>query len=162
MNSAMTYAFTTSDSAGTRQVGRRLSRFLSGGETIELISDLGGGKTTFVQGLMAGLSYAGPVTSPTFTLSNVYEVPSGGQVHHYDLYRLGEAGVLAEELAEDIGQPDIITIVEWPSLAGDLLPKDRLTITFEVTADTARRLVFSANGPRSAHLIKELKSDSRA
>jgi tRNA threonylcarbamoyladenosine biosynthesis protein TsaE len=125
---------------------------------IELISDLGGGKTTFVQGLAAALGYAGPVTSPTFTLSNIYELTNGRQLHHYDLYRLGEGGVVADELAEDIAQGGIITIVEWPGIARDVLPKDRLTISFEPTSDTGRQLTFTAGGPKSAAILKELKA----
>ncbi len=129
---------------------------MKGGEVIELISDLGGGKTTFVQGLAAGLGYEGAVTSPTFTLGNVYRIGSNLQIHHYDLYRLGEGGVLADEIAEDIGDPSIITIIEWASVAEAQLPPDRLRINFEVTADTQRQLSFSSGGPVSGAIIKEL------
>jgi tRNA threonylcarbamoyladenosine biosynthesis protein TsaE len=129
---------------------------LSGGEVIELSSDLGGGKTTFVQGLATALGYTGPVTSPTFTLSNIYQLPDHRELHHYDLYRLGEGGILADELAEDIGDPGIITVVEWAGVAESRLPTDRLIVKFDVTADTGRRLTFSAGGPKSQNLIKGL------
>jgi len=129
---------------------------LSGGETVELASDLGGGKTTFVQGLVAALGYTGAVTSPTFTLSNVYELSDGRQLHHYDLYRLNEGGILAEELAEDLGDPKIITVIEWAGVAESKLPADRLTIKFDVTGDTDRQLIFSAGGPKSERIIKGL------
>jgi len=123
---------------------------------IELISDLGGGKTTFVQGLARGLGYHGAVTSPTFTLSNVYQLGRDLKVHHYDLYRLGEGGVLAHEIAEDIGDDGIITIIEWAGVAEAQLPSDRLRVSFEGTGDTERSLTFSAGGPVSQTLIKEL------
>jgi tRNA threonylcarbamoyladenosine biosynthesis protein TsaE len=158
MNSAMTYETTTTNSEDTQRVASRLSRCLSGGELIELVSDLGGGKTTFVQGLAAGLGYAGAVTSPTFTLSNIYQLPSGLELHHYDLYRLSEGGVLEDELLEDLKDSKIITIIEWPGLADDQLPADRLAISIEVIGDTDRRLVFSAGGAVSERIIKELSA----
>ena len=123
---------------------------------IELISDLGGGKTTFVQGIAKGLGYNGAVTSPTFTLSNVYQLGRDLEVHHYDLYRLAEGGVLADEIAEDIGDDGIITIIEWAGVAEAQLPSDRLRVSFEVTGDTERSLTFSAGGPVSRALIQGL------
>jgi tRNA threonylcarbamoyladenosine biosynthesis protein TsaE len=152
----MTYETTTTDSEGTQAAAQRLSRLLSGGETIELVSDLGGGKTTFVQGLAAALGYKGAVTSPTFTLSNIYELPDKRELHHYDLYRLGVGGVLADVLAEDVGDPHVITIIEWAGVARDQLPADCLRIEFEVTSDTGRRLIFTASGPVSEAIVKGL------
>lgn len=139
-------------------VAQRLSKLLRGGEVIELASDLGGGKTTLVQGLARGLGYSSAVTSPTFTLSNIYILPGGNELHHYDLYRLSVSGVIAHEIGEDMGSPTIITVIEWAGLLQDLLPIDRLRINFEVTGDTARRLVFSSGGPVSAALIQGLKA----
>lgn len=125
---------------------------------IELVSDLGGGKTTFVQGLAAGLGYTGAVTSPTFTLSNIYQLAGGLELHHYDLYRLSEGGVLADELTEDLANPKMITIIEWPSITDDRLPADRLTITLEVAGDTERRLTFGAGGLTSEGIIGKLSA----
>ncbi len=158
MNSAMTYEITTTSSEATKSAARRLSQCLQGGEVIELVSDLGGGKTTFVQGLAEGLGYTGPVTSPTFTLSNAYALEGGRQLHHYDLYRLSEGGVLADELVEDMADADIITVIEWPAVAEASLPEDHLTITIEVTSDTGRRLVFTSAGPKSAKIIEEISA----
>ncbi len=125
---------------------------------IELTSDLGGGKTTFVQGLAKGLGYTGSVTSPTFTLANIYQLPNHLELHHYDLYRLNHTGVLADELAEDLGQAHIITIIEWAAVAHEQLPSDRLIINLEVTGDTERQLIFTATGPKANRLIESLKS----
>jgi len=127
-----------------------------GGDVIELISDLGGGKTTFVQGLAHGLGYKGPVTSPTFTLSQVYRLHSPLELHHYDLYRLGQSGAVGDELAEDLHDPAIITVIEWADIAKHDLPADRLRVHFEVTSNTGRKLKFSAGGPRSEHILETL------
>ncbi len=130
---------------------------LSGGEVIELTSDLGGGKTTFVQGLAAGLGYKQLVTSPTFTLSNIYALPDGRELHHYDLYRLNTAGVVGDELGEDIAEPHTITVIEWAGVAEGRLPADRLKINFEVVSAQRRRLQFSAGGPVSNQLVEGLR-----
>jgi tRNA threonylcarbamoyladenosine biosynthesis protein TsaE len=158
MNSNMAYVITTHSSAQTQDVARKLSTLLQGGDVIELVSDLGGGKTTFVQGLAAGLGYDASVTSPTFTLSNIYQLPGKMQLHHYDLYRLGVGGVVADALAEDINDLDNIIVIEWAGVAHNRLPKDRLTVTFEVTGVDSRRLIFSADGAKSSAIIEGIKS----
>lgn len=115
---------------------------LRGGEVIELISDLGGGKTTFVRGLVRGLGSHDRVASPTFTISRVYEAPEGRQVHHFDFYRLHEAGLIAEELDEVLGDPHNIVVVEWADIVQDVLPAKRVTVTIEKTPSDSRRLTF--------------------
>jgi tRNA threonylcarbamoyladenosine biosynthesis protein TsaE len=154
----MTFEVSTTGSEGTQAVAARLAKLLKGGEVIELASDLGGGKTTFVQGLAQALGYTGDVASPTFTLSKTYQLPSGLELHHYDLYRLGESGVVGDELAEDLGDPHVITAIEWAGVVESDLPADRLRLQFEPTGDTDRRLVFSAGGDRSTAILKELAS----
>ena len=107
---------------------------------------------------MRGLGYSGEVTSPTFTLSQIYKVDSGLEVHHYDLYRLSRSGVVGEELEEDLADPRIITVVEWAGIVDDELPQDRLRVMLEVTAETGRILHFESSGAVSDRLIKELKA----
>ena len=156
MNSAMTYAATTTDSGATQSLAERLARLLQGGEVIELVSDLGGGKTTFTQGLAKGLGYEGAVTSPTFTLSQVYKLADGRALHHYDLYRLHEGGVVGETLEEDLGAPGIITVIEWAGVVDAGLPADRLRIEIEPISETERQFTFTAGGPASQRLVKGL------
>ena len=124
---------------------------------LELISDLGGGKTTFVQGLARGLGYNGEVASPTFALSRIYSLPDSRELHHFDLYRLAGADVVIEELADSAGQPDIITAVEWPETAIKVLPKDRLTITFEIIIKDERSITITAHGRRSTTVLAGLR-----
>ena len=82
----------------------------------------------------------------------------GLELHHYDLYRLTDPAYVPAELAEDMADPAVITIIEWAGLAGHHLPSDRLTIKFTPTSDTGRHLTFTAGGPRSQRLIQELSS----
>lgn len=113
---------------------------------IELVSDLGGGKTTFVKGLARGIQSNDAVTSPSFSLSNVYK---GHEltVHHFDFYRLHEAGIMREELAEVMEDSQAVTVVEWGDIVTDVLPANRLTIRITNTGETARQYVFSAPQP---------------
>jgi tRNA threonylcarbamoyladenosine biosynthesis protein TsaE len=125
--------------------------------TLELISDLGGGKTTFVKGLARGLGYTGEVTSPTFTLSRIYPLPDGRELHHFDLYRLSGSDVVIEELAEVLDKAGIIVALEWPETAKTVLPADRLSLTLRVTGDDAREIEMTPGGPKAAKLIEAIK-----
>lgn len=115
---------------------------LRGGEVIELVSDLGGGKTTFVRGLARGLGSPDRVSSPTFTLTNEYDA---GKLHlfHYDFYRLNEPGVMADELAEAVHDPQAIVVVEWGDIVENVLPAERITVRLEAVGENERRLTFT-------------------
>ena len=154
----MTYVTSTTSAAETVKLAGRLATILHGGEVIELSSDLGGGKTTFVQGLALALGFKGSVTSPTFTLSQVYQLPNGLELHHYDLYRLGTVGIVGQELAEDMGHQNVITTIEWGDVAEDVLPADRLRVKIEITAEQERRWTFNSSGSVSDHLVQGLQS----
>ncbi len=116
---------------------------LRGGEVIELVSDLGGGKTTFTRGLARGAGSTDVVASPTFTISKVYKANQGKEIHHFDFYRLNEPGIVAAELAEVAGDPECIAVVEWADIVQDVLPEERLTIRLEQTPKGDRRLSFT-------------------
>ena len=108
---------------------------------VELISDLGGGKTTFTRGLVRGVKSPDAVASPSFTISKVYQAKDL-EVHHFDFYRLSEPGIIADELAEVVGDPRIVTIVEWGNVVQHVLPAERLTVTLVPIAEDRRRLTF--------------------
>jgi tRNA threonylcarbamoyladenosine biosynthesis protein TsaE len=150
----MIYEITTIDSDQTQKLAARLGKLLSGGEVIELISDLGGGKTTFVQGLVESLGYTGEVTSPTFTISHEYRISSDFVIHHYDLYRLAEGGIIGEELSEDIHSDDIVTMIEWAGAALEVLPSDRLQIEIQAVDEDTREIRFLSHGINSDKLLK--------
>ena len=80
--------------------GEEIGRQISEGMVLELIGDVGAGKTTFTKGLAKGLGISETVQSPTFTISRVYE----GEkltLSHYDFYRLNDYGIMEMELAEN-------------------------------------------------------------
>ena len=80
--------------------GQKIATRLQGGEVLELVGDVGAGKTTFTKGLALGLGVQGTVQSPTFTISREYETSSAIRLVHYDFYRLQEAGIMADELLD--------------------------------------------------------------
>lgn len=121
----------------TELLGHKLGSRLRGGEVIELISDLGGGKTTFIRGLARGLGSKDHVSSPTFKISNIYKA-GNLELYHFDFYRLAEVGIIADELAELIAQPDIVVVVEWGEIVHDVLPPERTSITLTVNDENSR------------------------
>jgi tRNA threonylcarbamoyladenosine biosynthesis protein TsaE len=137
------------------RLGERVGRKLRGGETIELIGDLGSGKTSFARGLAKGLGSHDQVASPSFTINRIYKTPRL-ELHHYDLYRLNDPGVVGFELAESLDNPEVVVTVVWAGQTENVLPHDRLRIKLNVSGEHSRRLTFTA-GPRHAHLLKELR-----
>ena len=77
--------------ARMKQLGEAIGRSVSGSEVLELVGDIGAGKTTLTKGIARALGIIEPVQSPTFTISRVYDSPKGLRLAHYDFYRLSEA-----------------------------------------------------------------------
>jgi tRNA threonylcarbamoyladenosine biosynthesis protein TsaE len=111
-----------------RLLGERVARQLRGGECIELVGDVGAGKTTFTQGLGNGLEADDEVQSPSFTISREYACRDGLRLAHYDFYRLSDGGIMHHELAESVQDPHTITVVEWAETIAAVLPDNRIII----------------------------------
>ncbi len=123
----------------TEQLGEQIGAHLRGGEVIELVSDLGGGKTAFTRGLARGFGSKDHVASPTFTISREYHADKR-TLYHFDFYRLGEPGIMSAELAEIVGDPHAVVVVEWSDIVRHVLPEHRLTIKLTHTGETARAI----------------------
>lgn len=111
--------------------GRNLAQKLTLPATIELIGDLGAGKTTLVKGLAEALEVVESVTSPSFTIVNNYSGRFNGQpatINHYDFYRLDQPGILSDEISESICQPQTLTVVEWGDSVDAMLPQNRIKV----------------------------------
>ncbi|MDR0955551.1 MAG: tRNA (adenosine(37)-N6)-threonylcarbamoyltransferase complex ATPase subunit type 1 TsaE [Candidatus Nomurabacteria bacterium] len=123
-------------------LGEKFGARLKGGETIELIGDVGAGKTTFVKGVAAALGVdPADVQSPSFTISRNYPARGGLILNHYDFYRLTDAGIMAREIAESLSDPRAITIVEWSDAVKSVLPPDRIVIRISYLAQSDGRAV---------------------
>lgn len=131
----------------TREWGKQLGVRLRGGDVVALIGDLGAGKTAFAQGVGEALGVTGPMTSPTFTLIHEYIAQLKGtkvRLIHMDLYRLQrpeEAEVIG---VEDAFVEDAVCLIEWPEIAEDYLPEDRLDVEIIGSGEQSREIIFRA------------------
>ena len=120
----------------------------SAGDFIALTGELGSGKTRFAQGVAVGLGIdpAVPVTSPTYTLMNMY----AGRLpfYHFDLYRLTGDQDVAELGFEEYFYGSGVCIVEWAERLNHLIPEERLSVVFTSLGDTVRSISFESHGAR--------------
>ena len=124
----------------TQGFGKRLAGVLRAGDVLVLSGDLGAGKTTFTQGLGAGMGVRGPITSPTFVIARAYPPLSavGMPLIHVDAYRLAGALEL-DDLDLDADVDAGVTVVEWGAGLAESLSTDRIEIDLTVDAETEER-----------------------
>lgn len=134
------------DLLDTQKLGRTIGQLLKGGEVIELIGDVGAGKTTLVQAIGLGLDVKQPITSPSFTISQIYDCRDGLKLAHYDFYRLSEAGIMSEEIKESLNDKDTIAIIEWGEIIKDILPANRITIKIKALSSNSRQMEIMPEG----------------
>jgi tRNA threonylcarbamoyladenosine biosynthesis protein TsaE len=119
------------DADSMRALGAALAAVLRAGDVVVLSGELGAGKTTFTQGLGAGLGVRGDVTSPTFVIARVHPaVGEGPALVHADAYRLGGVAEL-DDLDLDTSLDDAVTVVEWGEGLAEGLADDRLEVRIE-------------------------------
>src|ERR1700738_2881383 len=90
----MTFNFTCTTATDTQALAKTIGAAVKGGDVFAFKSDIGGGKTTFVKGLAVGMGVTDVVQSPTFTISQIHQAKRGLELHHFDFYRLNDAGVM--------------------------------------------------------------------
>ena len=114
----------------TYELGCRLGQEARAGQVYTLVGDLGVGKTVFTKGLAAGLCIEEPVSSPTFTIVQVYEE---GRLpfYHFDVYRIGDIEEMDEIGYEDYFYGEGLTMIEWANLIEEILPDHYREITIE-------------------------------
>ncbi len=142
------------DEAELAAFGEMIGKRLKGGEVLELVGDVGAGKTTLTKSIAQGMGIVGPIQSPTFTISNRYEAPTGLILAHYDFYRLNDAGLMGDELAEAVDDSRTVTVVEWADIVSGVLPDNRVTITLVPLNETARDVSIVTHGQES-ELVEE-------
>ncbi|MGO4713677.1 tRNA (adenosine(37)-N6)-threonylcarbamoyltransferase complex ATPase subunit type 1 TsaE [Bradyrhizobium sp. 2TAF24] len=146
------------DETATAQLMADLALLIGAGDTITLTGDLGAGKTAAARALIRYIAGDDTleVPSPTFTLLQTYDL-SPFQVLHADLYRLGDALEL-EEIGLSPLPDGVVTLIEWPERAADLLPADRIDIALShvpALGPDARTATFTGHG-RGAAVVARL------
>ncbi|MDO5346665.1 MAG: tRNA (adenosine(37)-N6)-threonylcarbamoyltransferase complex ATPase subunit type 1 TsaE [Lachnospiraceae bacterium] len=114
----------------TYELGRKLGMEARAGQVITLVGDLGVGKTVFTQGLAAGLGIAEPVSSPTFTIVQIYE-EGRLPLYHFDVYRIGDIEEMDEIGYEDYFYGEGVCLIEWANLVEEILPEHLTEILIE-------------------------------
>lgn len=111
----------------TQNIAKAFAKELKAGDVLCLNGDLGVGKTAFVQGLAKGLGVEEYIQSPTFTIVNCYDgkLP----LYHFDVYRIADSDEMYEIGYEEYVYGNGISVIEWPELIADILPKVRFDIT---------------------------------
>lgn len=94
------------------------------------VSDVGGGKTTFIKALVKALGSSDHVSSPTFTVSKVYTAKHL-RIVHFDFYRLHDTAGVKEALQEEIAEKSTVCCIEWPAIASDTLPSGYIQIQID-------------------------------
>ena len=150
-----TLDFISHSETQTRRLGARLAAFLSPGDVVALVGDLGSGKTCWVQGVCKGLGVVEPVVSPTFTLVNEYY--GLYPVYHIDLYRLDDTAETITFGLEEYLYGSGISLIEWAERAKNLLPTDYLTVELHHLEETKRRVILRPHGQRFLTLIEAFK-----
>lgn len=120
----------TNSAGETFELGKKIGQQAKAGDVYTLVGDLGVGKTVLTQGVAAGLGIEEPVSSPTFTIVQIYD---DGRLpfYHFDVYRIG-----AVEEMEEIGYEDYfygggVCLIEWANLIEEILPQECRRITIE-------------------------------
>lgn len=128
----------------TKKLAGGIAKELKPGAVLALYGDLGSGKTTFTTFLVHALGIEKRVQSPTFVILRKYSKDGGGgisNVNHLDLYRLqGAEEVLDLDIAEIFGEPNSITVIEWPEVVESFLPQNTKKIYFEYASDDERKI----------------------
>lgn len=129
----------------TRALGRRLAGKLQMGDVVLLWGDLGAGKSEMTRGIAEGLGVSGPVTSPSFTILNVYD---DGRIplYHFDWYRLESAEELFEMGMDEYLGGDGVAVVEWPSQCPEAIPETYLSVKLTPVGENEREITLTPMG----------------
>ena len=130
---------------GTYELGLTLGQKAKAGEVYCLLGDLGVGKTVFTKGFAKGLGIEEPISSPTFTILQVYDegrIP----LYHFDWYRLESADELYEMGMDEQLGGDGVALIEWSRKAAACLPQRVLEVCIRATGENERKLLFAPRG----------------
>lgn len=137
--------YITSSQEETFDVGYELGKKAKKGDIFGLIGDLGTGKTILAKGIAKGLGINEEITSPTFTLLEVYEAAI--PLYHFDLYRISDDSELENLFFEEYWYGDGVSVIEWAERAMKRLPNDIFIIKLEYTGKNRRKITIEHPDP---------------
>lgn len=128
-----------SSEAEMMSLGEKLASELATPCVIELVGDVGAGKTTFTRGLAKGLGVKAELSSPSFTISREYAGEKADLIH-YDFYRITDPGLMAEDLADAISRENAVVVVEWGESIQDILPANHKVVEIKYIDENTREV----------------------
>jgi tRNA threonylcarbamoyladenosine biosynthesis protein TsaE len=140
---------TTNSAKETTALGKRFAASLKKKDIVLFEGALGGGKTTFIQGVLKGFGYTKHVLSPTFTLAREYKTKKI-KVNHLDLYRLTSRDIEGTMLEDYFYPRDSVSLIEWGERAEKFLDKF-IKIEFKFLDLNTRQIIFSGPAFTPAH-----------
>jgi tRNA threonylcarbamoyladenosine biosynthesis protein TsaE len=147
-NSEQIYIYESFSPEETHLLGRKIGENAGPGDVYTLVGDLGVGKTVFTQGIAEGLGITEAVSSPTFTIVQVYE-EGRMPFYHFDVYRIGDIEEMDEIGYEDYFYGDGLCMIEWANLIREILPDSYREVTIEKDLDKGfdyRRITIREKG----------------
>lgn len=140
--------FETRSPEETLELGMRLAEAAKPGDVYVLTGDLGAGKTAFAKGVASGIGVREPVSSPTFTIVQIYE---GGRMplYHFDAYRISDLSEMDEIGYEDYIYGDGLSVIEWGGRIAEILPLARTDVRIEKDLEKGfdfRRITITEEG----------------
>lgn len=138
----------TKSAKETYELGFSIGKQAIAGQVYTMVGDLGVGKTVFTQGMAAGLAITEAISSPTFTIVQVYEE---GRLpfYHFDVYRIGDISEMDEIGFDDYVYGEGVSLIEWANLITEILPQDRIEIRIEKDLEQGfdyRRITIETKG----------------
>lgn len=142
--------FISNSEKQTFNFAKKIASRLKGGEIIGLVGELGAGKTIFAKGVAAGLGIKKNITSPTFVVMKIYNIPASKigikSLAHIDAYRLKKPkDLVAIGALEYLGRPDIVAIIEWAEKIKKALPKKIIYVNINNKGNNKRILTINKN-----------------
>ena len=122
--------FESSCREDTAEIAYKMAQKAGPGQVYALIGDLGTGKTVFTKGFAKGLGIEEPVSSPTFTILQIYE-EGRLPLYHFDVYRIEEPEEMEEVGFDDYVYGEGVCLIEWADRIEDLLPEGTTWILIE-------------------------------
>ena len=132
--------YTSLSEKETIKIGKEIGENSNQGDVYAIYGDIGAGKTILSKGIAKGLGIKEEITSPTFTLLEIYEEEK--ILYHFDLYRIERDSELDNLFFEEYWSGDGISVIEWADKAENRLPENKIKIEMKYLNETSRRIII--------------------